>query len=117
MGNLIMQVKKYLCFYLKTDNNNYTFKNIFSINKRYLKHKKAQHIGGNRKIRTKNLDERYYINFWNKRYLRKLCKNQNILICVIDDVCSTGGTLLACRNSLGWVIGDGIKIELYSLAH
>jgi predicted amidophosphoribosyltransferase len=117
MGNLVMQVKKYLCFYFKTDNNNYSFKNIFSIDKKHLKNKKAQHIDGTRKTRTKNLNERYYVNFWNKRYLKNICKNSKVMICIIDDVSSTGGTLLACKNSLGSVIGDDIRIELYSLAH
>jgi predicted amidophosphoribosyltransferase len=113
MGNLIFQVGKYLNFYFRKDGEKYYFKNLFSINKKYLKNKKAQHLDGTKNTRTKDLDKRYYINFWNKRFLRKLTKRKTI-ICIIDDVSSTGGTLLACKNSLK---GFGVGVELYSLAH
>jgi adenine/guanine phosphoribosyltransferase-like PRPP-binding protein len=36
------------------------------------------------------------------------------LIVIIDDISSTGGTLLACKNSLK---GFDVGVELYSLAH
>lgn len=113
MGNLIMQVKKYLNFYFRRDKENYYFTNLFSINQKYLKSKKAQHLDGTKSTRTKDLNKRYYLNFWNKRFLRKLSKRKTIIV-IIDDVSSTGGTLLACKNSLK---GFDVEVELYSLAH
>lgn len=113
MGNLIFQVGKYLNFYFRRDCEKYYFKNLFSINHKYLKNKKAQHIDGSKETRTKNLDKRYYLNFWNRRFLRKLSKRKTIIV-IIDDVSSTGGTLLACKNSLR---GFDVGVELYSLAH
>lgn len=119
MGDLITQTKKYINFYFRKDIENYSFKKIFSINKKYLKHKKAQHLDSTRKNRIKNLYNRYYINFWNQIYLKKLCKNSKVIVYIIDDISSTGGTLLACRDSLSRVMraDDDIEIELYSLAH
>lgn len=113
MGNLIMQVKKYLCFYFRNRQQKYYFKNLFSINKKHLKNKKAQHIDGSKETRIKNLNQRYYINFWNRRFLRKLTKRKTIIV-IIDDISSTGGTLLACKNCLK---GFDVEVELWSLAH
>lgn len=113
MGNLIFQVRKYLCFYFLNTGKKYHFKNLFSINHKYLKNKKAQHINGSKEARTKNLDKRYYLNFFNRRFLRKLSKRKNIIV-IIDDVSSTGGTLFACKNSLE---DFNFEVELYSLAH
>ncbi len=108
MGNLIMQTKRYINFYFRGADT-FTFKSIFSINQKYLKSKKAQHIQGSRETRTMNLDKRYCINFWNKRLLKKID-----VIYIIDDVSSTGGTLLACKNTLKDFKGE---IYLYSIAH
>ncbi len=113
MGNLIMQVGKYLNFYFRRDQEKYYFKNLFSINQKYLKGKKAQHIDGNKKTRTKYLDKRYYLNFWNRCFLKKLSKTKTVIV-IIDDVSSTGGTLLACKKALEKY---DFEIELYSLAH
>lgn len=113
MGNLIIQVKKYLNFYFRRDKETYYFKNLFSINQKYLKNKKAQHLDGTKSTRIKDLNKRYYLNFWNRRFLRKLTKRKTIIV-IIDDVSSTGGTLLACKNSLKEF---NLEIELYSLAH
>lgn len=113
MENLIMQVQKYLNFYFRRDKEKYYFKSLFSINRKYLKNKKAQHIDGSKSVRTKDLDKRYYLNFWNRRFLRKLTKRKTIIV-IIDDVSSTGGTLLACKNCLR---GFDAEVELYSLAH
>ncbi len=113
MGNLIMQTGRYLDFYFRRDKEKYYFKNLLSINRKYLKNKKAQHIGGSKSTRTKDLDKRYYLNFWNKRFLRKLSKRKTIIV-IIDDVSSTGGTLFACKSCLR---GFGVEVELYSLAH
>jgi hypothetical protein len=120
MRNLIMQTKKNLNLYFKSDNKNYYFKDIFSINKKYLKNKKAQHIDGNRRIRTENINKRYYINFYHNIFLKRICKKSKVVICIIDDISSTGGTLLACKNTLNKFMGgdyDDIKVQLYSLAH
>lgn len=113
MGNLIVQVKKYLNFYYRRDKETYYFKNLFSINQKYLKNKKAQHLDGTKSTRIKDLSKRYYLNFWNKQFLRKLTKRKTIIV-IIDDVSSTGGTLFACKNSLQ---GFSVEVELYSLAH
>ncbi len=113
MGNLIDQVRKYLNFYFCRYDEKIYFKSLFSINQKYLKNKKAQHLDGSKQTRTKDLDKRYYLNFWNKRFLQKLSKRKAI-ICLIDDVSSTGGTLLACKKVLEKY---NFEIELYSLAH
>lgn len=113
MGNLIWQAEKYLNFYFRRNTEKYYFKKLFSINKKYLKNKKAQHINGNKITRTKDINKRYYLNFWNRRFLRKLTKRKTVIV-IIDDVSSTGGTLLACKNSLK---GFDVEVELYSLAH
>ncbi len=113
MGNLIKQTEKYLNFYFSRNTEKYYFKNLFSINKKYLKNKKAQHIDGSKEIRTKNLNQRYYLNFWNRQFLQKLTKRKTIIV-IIDDVSSTGGTLLACKNCLKEF---DVEVELYSLAH
>lgn len=113
MGNLINQIEKYLCFYFRQNCEKYYFKNLFSMNKKYLKNKKAQHLDGTKNTRIKNLNQRYYLNFWNRRFLRKLNKRKTIIV-IIDDVSSTGGTLLACKNSLREF---NVEVELYSLAH
>ncbi len=113
MRNLIFQVKKYLNFYFHQDDEKYYFKNLFSISQKYLKNKKAQHLDGNKTTRTKDLNKRYYLNFWNNRFLKKLNKRKTIIV-IIDDVSSTGGTMLACQNSLR---NFDVEIELYSLAH
>ena len=113
MSNLIKQTKKYLNFYFSRNTKKYYFKNLFSINKKYLKNKKAQHIGGSKEIRTKNLNQRYYLNYWNRQFLQKLTKRKTIIV-IIDDVSSTGGTLLACKNCLREF---DVEVELYSLAH
>ncbi|MBC7982198.1 phosphoribosyltransferase [Candidatus Parcubacteria bacterium] len=113
MGNLIMQTEKYLNFYWRQGGEKIYFKNLFSIDQKYLKNKKAQHLDGTKSTRTKDLDKRYYLNFWNKRLLRKLSKRKTIIV-IIDDVSSTGGTLLACKKVLEKY---DFEIELYSLAH
>lgn len=116
VGNLILQVKKSLNFYWRQDRERYYFKSLFSIDKKYLKHNKARHIDGNREIRIRNLNKRYYINFWNKSLIK-----DSVVIVIIDDISSTGGTLLACKNTLEKYIQNkklnNIEIFIYSLLH
>jgi len=116
MGNLIHQAGKYLNFYWRQGKERYYFKSMFSTNKKYLKNKKAQHIDGDRSARTKNLDQRYYINFWNRRHIK-----ENTIIIIIDDISSTGGTLSACKKTLEKITQNkklnNVEILLYSLFH
>ena len=118
MGYLLEKAGKDLIYYFKGENN-FRFKSLFSVRMNHLKNKKAQHLDGSRKSRTKDLDTRYYVNFINKLYLLHFFKNKRkSIICIIDDVSSTGGTLLACQNALKDLIERyDIGIILYSLAH
>lgn len=101
---------------------------VFSISHTYLNHKKAQHIGGTRKSRTSDMDTRYGIRFAFKLYLWfciHILKRTRFSFIIIDDVSSTGGTLISCRNTLSRYlsivqrknVGISFDIQVFSLAH
>lgn len=76
---------------------------IFSISENHLKNTRAQHIDGNRKSRVKNLSSRYYISLKHILYISyciHIKKIQHFSYVIIDDVSSTGATLLACKETV-----------------
>jgi len=76
---------------------------IYTISTSHLKKQRAQHIGGTRKARTKNLTHRYSVSLrhkfflWYQIHVRKI---HRFSYTIIDDVSSTGGTLDACKYTL-----------------
>lgn len=76
---------------------------IYRISISHLKKQRAQHIGGTRKVRTENIKYRYSISLrhrfflWYQIHVRKI---QNFSYTIIDDVSSTGSTLVACKYTL-----------------
>ncbi len=76
---------------------------VYTVSTTHLKKQRAQHIGGTRKARTKNLTYRYSISLghkiflWYQIHIRKV---QRYSYTVIDDVSSTGSTLVACKYTL-----------------
>ena len=80
-----------------------SMQSIFSISQKYLKQKRAQHIDGDRKSRIKNIDNRYTITFVHTLYIYYciyIRKIQHFSYIVIDDVSSTGATLVACKDKV-----------------
>ena len=75
------------------------FTSIFKVRLFYLKHSKAQHLGSSRKKRLANMSDRYSIS-WLFRLRLWIYKPKSIHVTILDDVCSTGGTLLACKQTL-----------------
>lgn len=76
---------------------------VFNIYTRYLSRKKAQHLDGKRSVRIQDLHKRYYISLWHKLlllYVIHIHKSLNISYTIIDDVSSTGATLIACKETL-----------------
>jgi hypothetical protein len=76
---------------------------IYSIYHKYLVNKKAQHIGGTRSIRTRELSKRYFISYIHKAtlwYYVYIKKYTHLSYTIIDDVSSTGATLVACKQTL-----------------
>jgi hypothetical protein len=76
---------------------------IYNIYHKHLVNKRAQHIGGTRSIRTRDLHTRYYISFLHKLtllYLIHVKKYSHLSYTIIDDVSSTGATLVACKQTL-----------------
>lgn len=117
MGNLLRLTSVYINDYFKINKgHNVLFKSLFIPNIKHLKNKTAQHIDGNRNKRIKDLNQRYIIKFWNNRFIIN-----NMKIIIIDDISSTGGTLLACKNILDKYIQNknlnNIEVLLYSLYH
>lgn len=88
--------------YMSPNSSVYT-SHIYSMYHKYLVNKKAQHIGGTRSVRTKDLEKRYYISLRHKLFLLYLIhirKHSHLSYTIIDDVSSTGATLVACKQTL-----------------
>ncbi|MES2986252.1 MAG: hypothetical protein V4686_03995 [Patescibacteria group bacterium] len=76
---------------------------IFSISHTYLKEKRAQHIDGTRKSRIKDIRSRYVISIKHILYLFyciRIRKIRHFSYLIVDDVSSTGATLVACKETL-----------------
>lgn len=76
---------------------------IYRVSISHLKKQRAQHIGGTRRIRTENIKYRYSISLRHKFFLWyhiRVQKIQNFSYIIIDDVSSTGSTLVACKYTL-----------------
>lgn len=76
---------------------------LFSISQQFLKEKRAQHIDGNRRSRIKNLHTRYSISFTHILYIFyciHIKKIKHFSYILIDDVSSTGATLVSCKDSI-----------------
>jgi predicted amidophosphoribosyltransferase len=79
------------------------FGRVFKVRLSHLKHSKAQHIGGNRKYRLANIAGRYTVApvfKFKVFFILNILKIKYFHITILDDVCSTGGTLLACAQTL-----------------
>lgn len=104
------------------------YSHIFTVRLNHIKNSKAQHIGSNRKKRIAGIKSRYNISvkfqiqFWHA-YVYKKMRNFNFSI--IDDVVSTGGTLLACTETLNTYMNKIQKkkpdirwnIQVFSISH
>ena len=76
---------------------------IFGISHTYIKEKRAQHIDGSRKNRIKDIRSRYVVSIKHILYLFYCIRIRNIQhfsYVIVDDVSSTGATLLACKETL-----------------
>ncbi len=78
---------------------------IFNIQQKHIQEKQAQHLGNNsaRKNRVKNLEGRYYVSTWHTIYIWyciHILQIQSFSYTIIDDVSSTGATLVACKQTL-----------------
>ncbi len=121
---LLKNIEKQLYSYFRIDRQyiNIYFKSIFSVNIKRLKTQKAQHFN-DKTLRLKDLDNKYYINIYNKVFLKSIFRknNTNNIIYIIDDISSTGATLCSCYKQLNNFIESGeiknTNIELYSIAH
>lgn len=104
---------------LRQDNDWFT--SIFKVRLFHLKHSKAQHLGNSRKKRLANMSERYSISLMFKLRLW-IHKPRSIHVTILDDVCSTGGTLLACKQTLENYLQQKkpeitTTIQVFSIAH
>lgn len=97
------------------------FTKIFSVKLSHIKNSKAQHLGSSRKKRLAKTSDRYSI-YWKFKFMLMLRNPKHIQITILDDVCSTGGTLLACKQTLQNYMqkkkpGVGLTIQVFSIAH
>lgn len=86
-----------------TSKTHVLYGSIFKIAPAFLKSRRAQHIGGTRASRLQHTESRYTIRIYFKiqlTFLIHVKKVSNFSFCIIDDVASTGGTLLACKDTL-----------------
>ncbi len=104
MWEIMRECSRTLHQYIKHPSRTHVlYMKVYSLSTLFLRKQRAQHIGGTRKTRTLNLEKRYTLKcsfrlklLW-LIYMRKLT---HIEVYVIDDIASTGGTLLACRYTL-----------------
>lgn len=94
---------------------------VFSIRLPHIRQSKAQHLGSSRKKRLANMSSRYSIS-WRFRYRLLYSNIKHVQIVLIDDVCSTGGTLLACKQTLEQYMQKKkpeiyVTIQAFSIAH
>lgn len=97
---------------------------VFSIKRNYIHRAKAKHLGSTRSDRISHTLHRYTISPFFKLRLafnRSTCLH----FILIDDVCSTGGTLQACKETLEEYLKHRQKkkpelcwtIQVFSIAH
>lgn len=90
--------------YAHTYTNSYICtSSVFSIRKKHLLQTKAQHLGGTRAARTRDIQERYTVSLQHKirlLYSIHILKHHHISYMILDDVSSTGATLVACKHAL-----------------
>jgi hypothetical protein len=96
----IRQVAEFL--YISKNYTLHTSK-VYTVFTSHLKKQRAQHIDGTRRARTENIKYRYSISLrhgfylWYQIHVRKI---KNFSYTIIDDVSSTGSTLVACKYTL-----------------
>ena len=101
---------------------------VFTGNTVYMHNKKAQHLGNGRKDRVKDLERRYLVSVTHKLlllYYLRIRKISHLSYTIIDDVSTTGSTLVACRLTLLSYLTVlktkypyiSFDINIYSLSH
>ena len=105
MWLLLRRCGRSMPFYFNAASNKpAVYTRVFAIKSDFLLSRRAQHIGGSRKSRTANIHDRYAIRLTFKVHLSSMIRGcegvRHISFRIIDDVASTGGTLLACSETL-----------------
>ncbi len=104
MWDLLLHTSKRIYWYVKKPLRTHVFyMQIFTVRGSWIKNRHAQHIHGSRKKRIADIQSRYSVRIIFKIYLYFLItikQQQSFSFYIIDDVTSTGGTLLACSETL-----------------